>query len=233
MRAVYQKTVTGVLAALVLSALASAASTIVGIVDWDANPPSAPWAVLDGEPAAVSVEDTGGNSWLRIPLAADREDDLVTVGGSASDLLAGVWDASSWIEFDFWAQDVLPNELQVRWHGTASNLVWGATLQPQVVVGWQTLRAPSFMDWTAWDLGSSGTEIAFLADLASIDWIGVMISSDSENEAVYGVDDFKLMVPEPAEALLVAAALGVALLALRRRMPLMDKCLHTTSSVIS
>lgn len=192
------------------------ADTIIGVIDWDTNIPATPWAA-DPAGAAVSIIDAGDDDWLRIDFSdAGSVDPDALISGRATDLFAGTWNADYWIEFDFWHDSDLPDALQVRWGDDGSTNVWGTTLNPNAGAGgWQTLRTSNLGDGDAWDLGL-GDPSEYLTDLTSIDWIGVYIDWDGTGDDSFGVDDFSLMVPEPAELMMLAAALGVGLLVMRR-----------------
>jgi len=199
------------------------ANSIVGVpVDWDTYPPSPDWSALSGE--ATLLETTGnGNAtdWLQITFedigSTPGADWFDTVSGESSDLFALTWETDYWIEFDFWAGDVLPETLQVRW-GVDGGRTWGNTVSPVAGVdSWGTIRTDSFSDYLNWQINPLDDEGEFLADLGAIDWIGVYIFRDGTDEEVYGVDDFKLMVPEPEEYLMLIAALVTAVLVLRRQ----------------
>jgi hypothetical protein len=199
-------------------ALPLRASTIVGDpVDWDANPPSSAWT--SGGTATLTETTGSGNptDWLKIDFAGTGAD---TAQGSAADLFVGTWQSEYWIEFDFWAGDQSPSALQVRWaDNEGEGRVWRNTITPGGVESWGTYRTDSFADFTDWKDGEVWTQEQFLSDLESIDWIGVYISHAGAGAGAYGVDDVQLMVPEPEEYLMLAAALVTALLVIRRRTP--------------
>lgn len=203
-----------VLAALMMGAAVSFASTTVGIIDWDANPPNAPWVGTNSN-VGVAVIVTNSDHWLEIAFTNAVSPDML-VYGSATNLFAGTWSSEFWIEFDFWAATTLPDLLQVRWGSSTNDNVWGQTVTPSGGEGgWQTLRTTSLGDTGNWDI-SLGNVNEYLGDLSSIDWIGVFIDRSGAGEEIYGIDDFSLMVPEPAEILMLAAAFGVGLLVFRR-----------------
>lgn len=201
---------------LLASVVSVSASSIVGIIDWD-PPPATDWTPDD---AAVTLSTTSGSGgdgqWLRIDFE-DGDPADVRGSGSASDLFAGTWHSDYWVEFDFWADNTLPTSLQVRWANSDSNNIWGQTVTPSGGPGtWQTLRTTSLGDDVNWDIGL-GDRNDYLVDLSSIDWIGVYIDRGTTSGAdSYGVDDYSLMVPEPAEIMMLAAAFGVGLLVWRR-----------------
>jgi len=202
-----------VLAALITGAVSASASTFVGIIDWD--PPATAWTSDVPDDVDVAITNSAGDNWLSIsftnttPLAA-------TVSGSAANLFAGTWRSEYWIEFDFWA-DTQADSVQVRWGADGSTNIWGQTVTPSGGLGsWQTLRTDAFGQTAAdWDIGLGNT-VEYLTDLSSIDWIGVYIDRAGTGDENYGIDDFSLMVPEPAEVMLIAAAFGVGLLVWRR-----------------
>jgi hypothetical protein len=198
------------------------ANSIVGTpIDWEGVLPTAPWAA-QGDDATVAENDAGEDDYLEITFAATSDSSGPTwdevASGAASDLFAGTWTTAYWIEFEFWAQSVNPGALQIRWAGTASEHTWGNTITPTASVGsWGSLRTDPFSDLEAWRLEDGLTAGDLLADLESIDWIGVYIFRDGTDLEVYGVDDFQLMVPEPAEYVMLAMALVTAVLAMRGR----------------
>ena len=76
------------------------------------------------------------------------------------------------------------------------------------------------MAWneSLWYYGEfGGSEATFLSDLANIDWIGIYIFDDDTDANNYGLDNFQLMVPEPAEYALAFSALAVTWLSIRRK----------------
>jgi len=201
------------------SAGRSRANAILGEHDWDPGPHgwtnAYGWTVLD-RPAS----DGNPGGWLRVAFTNTSEtpdeswSDIVRV--DASNLFAGVWEPNMWVEFDFWASNQSPNALQVRWQSSTNSYIWGHVLTPAAAGGWTTYGA-SFMNWDDWDIDPFGTEDQYLADLASIDWIGVYINRNTEFAQVYGIDNFRLMIPEPAEMLLLAAAAAVSAMSARKK----------------
>ncbi len=219
--------VLSVVAVLVLHQISPVASADVILAqhDWDPVPASGVWQA-GGTSAGVSVTNTGAphDNWLKIdfpsgldPEAGPKWDETASV--AATNFFVGTWSTQMWIAFDFWAESVVPRELQVVWHGTASNNVWSYPLTSGVQAGqWTTLRA-SFANWDDWGATTPYVGVdAYLADLDSMDWIGVYIwRSDSVDQEIYGLDDFKLMVPEPEEYAMLLAGLATALMVYRRR----------------
>jgi hypothetical protein len=132
------------------------------------------------------------------------------------DLFAGTWTPDMFVEFDFWAEDVAPGALQLQWSSTTNSDVWASTLQqPSATQSWDRLSA-SFANWSDW-MFPGATEDQYLSDLSSIDWIGVYIYREGAGAQDYRIDNFSLMIPEPAQLMMLASALATSLLAMRRR----------------
>ena len=197
----------------------AAADVILGSHDWDPGPHG--WTNEYGW-TEVDRPTTGGNTggWLRITFTnttadpGDSWSDLVKT--DASGLYAGTWESDMWIAFDFWSGDVSANTLQVRWQSSTNSYVWGYVLTPPGAGSWSSLTA-SFGNWDDWDVDPGGSEDQYLADLTSIDWIGVLVTRSGTDEQVFGLDNFNLAIPEPEELFLLAAALATTVLSVRRR----------------
>lgn len=204
------------------------ADVIVAIHDWDTTPDPNTWGP-DGASASVAVANDG-DDFLQISFPGGIDPGpgdqwYETISTPSADLLAGGWITDYWIEFDFWADDVVPDTLQIRWgNDDVGGNTWGNTIDTSGIGidSWGTLRTDTFSDFSDWQLAPFVDQADFLADLDSIDWIGVYIERAGTDAEVYGIDDFKLMVPEPAEYLLLFAALGTALVAIRRKKQLVS-----------
>jgi len=205
------------------------ASIIVGKHDWDDG-------TLQGwseDQQWVSLANPGsggiGNSgYLQITLAATATGEnepgaewwaLTTV--PASSLFAGNW-AGKWVAFNFRAENAQPEYVQIRWKSTGNNNVWRATVfdsedSTMPVQQWTELTTPRFTNYLDWDYGG-GSQEQFVNDLASIDWIGVFIWRSAETLQQFGLDEVRLMVPEPGEITLLTGAALSAFLALRRKL---------------
>lgn len=213
------RAVTSVLAALIIGAVSSVASTTVGIIDWDTNPPGTAW---QGTNSNVGVSEIATNSdhWLEIAFTNAVPPDML-VSGRAEDLFAGTWRSEYWIEFDFWSDGTDPAALEVRWGVDGSTNVWASAVDPTSGggggSGWQTLRtAPFGVDADIWNNNGLGNPAVYLDELNAINWIGIYVAQTGSGDQSYGIDDFSLMVPEPAEILMLAASFGVGLLVFRR-----------------
>jgi hypothetical protein len=105
------------------------------------------------------------------------------------------------ISFDFWAENAIPQNLQFQFHATNEN-VWGYNITDRITSTqtWTTVQVGLGYE-NAWGPlpGFDDAEEQFLADLAAIDWIGVYIFRDTDEREVYGLDNFRLPVPEPGE----------------------------------
>jgi len=134
----------------------------------------------------------------------------------ASGLYAGTWETDMWIAFYFWSGDVSANTLQVRWQSSTNSYVWGYVLTPPGAGSWSTLNA-GFANWDDWDIDPGGSEDQYLADLSSIDWIGIYVTRSGTDEQVFGLDNFNLAIPEPEEWFLLTAALATTVLSVGRR----------------
>jgi hypothetical protein len=194
---------------------------MLGQHDWELG--EHPWT-SDGF-ASLNREASGGNpgGWLEITMpetgqAPGGDEWFDVISTDASSIFAGGWETRMWVEFDFWADNTAPTA-QLRWQSAENDYIWANTVSSGTAQdGWQTF-SPSFHDWTDWDtltpMGAS--EEQYLADLSTIDWIGVYIWRDGADSQVYGLDDFKLMVPEPQEIIMLVAALMITLVSLRRK----------------
>ena len=140
----------------------------------------------------------------------------------AGSFFAGGWTNSMWIEFDFFAQDDTPDFLELRFRGTTSGDYWSYLLTPSSFVGtWTTYSVMLDHSDTQWFYGEGlaghGSESDFLDDLGTIDWLGIFIQDGSDDANRYGLDNFQLMVPEPAEYALALSALAVIGLSVRKK----------------
>jgi hypothetical protein len=115
-----------------------------------------------------------------------------------------------WMQVSFPAT-AQPQNLQAGWYDVAytkATNLYAGTWNEDVWVEF---------DFWASNVAPGATEAQYLADLASIDWIGVYIYRNTADLQIYGIDDFKLMIPEPAEYLVLALALATTGLSLHRK----------------
>ncbi len=219
------------LLAVLITGTASADSAW-GTHDWDPYPGAGGWTSRYGW-VEITEPTSGGNTggWLSITFTNTD----ITPDGSwqdiiqtpATSLFAGTYSISNWFEFDFYASNVLPNALQVRWSSSTNSYIWGAPISGPSTTGiWERLQSPSLLDWDDWDIDPFGTEEQFLADLNSIEWVGLYIDRNTATEQLYGVDNFSLMIPEPAELIMLAFALLGVWWSYRRRETAVEVISH-------
>ena len=168
-------------------------------------------------------QDSGGadGGYLQINFADRGVGEAETVVYTdASTLFAGDWTDELWVEFDFWSEDSAPDYLELRFQSSeAGSEMWSYLLTPpSPAAGWSAFSAAfAWSDWDHGEFGGGGTESDFLNDLESIDWIGIYIHDGSTDAYDYGLDNFQLMVPEPAEYALAFSALAVTWLSVRKK----------------
>lgn len=217
-----------VLVAYVLMAFTARGDALVAINDWDPGPHAwtnlpygSGWANLD-------IPATGGSTggWLRITFPETFESELEeqewsdTIYTPVENLWSGTWVTNMVVQFDFWYSNTAPEYIQVRWADSDTNRVWRSTVfdsdtDSMSETNWTTITSPFMSDSELWGGGAIGTQAQFLQDLDSIDWIGLYIWRGSADESIYGIDDFKLLVPEPTEYMMLAAALLTILASVR------------------
>jgi hypothetical protein len=200
------------------------ATMILGVHDWDdgTNVVEEGWSSMYGWSQVTDPQSPGGNpqGWLEIKFTNIVEDppgpwwaDVVST--PATNLFAGTWTTNMWVTFDFLADTVEPFALQVRWGSTNSSKQWRYNLDAPDVGDWTTYSA-SLLDWDDWDY-AGGTEAQYLADLGSIDWIGIYIFRTGAGEQIYGIDNFMLMIPEPTQCMMLGVVGLVSLWSRRRK----------------
>jgi hypothetical protein len=189
------------------------AGVILGVHDWESGAEG--WTNWNNE---ASLEDPAAGGWLGISFPAGGQpvrDDMVYT--SATNLFAGAWSTDMFVEFDFWAEDVLPDSLDVQWSSSTNSEIWSIGVAAPTATGTWSSASASFADWNDWSFSGTASEDQYLADLSTIDWIGVFIYRAEASAQDYQLDNFRLMIPEPAELLMLASALTASVLSLRRR----------------
>lgn len=201
--------------------LCSMAGVILGEMDWDSG--------AEGWSSSYTTLDDGvSQDWLAITFPTtvepesgqDEWSDVIYV--QAEDLFAGTWTTDSFIEFDFWAEDETPGALQVQWSSDTNSEVWAMVITPPSSTQEWTTYELSLSDWEDWMYPGS-TEDQYLSDLSTVDWIGIYIYRDGPDEQTYGLDNFKLTIPEPAEIFMLASAFIASAMSMRKKKKRLEK----------
>lgn len=198
---------------------------ILGIHDWDPNPDPNNWTAEYGW-ATFDVASPGGNTgaWLRITFPSRDPHEPHNTWADifhtpANSLFGGAYETNMWFSFDFWQSNSVANALQVRWKSTTNDYIWGNVITvPSSTGEWTTVRSATLNNWDSWDIDPifGNAQEQFLADLQTIEWVGVYIRRSGIEEQIYGIDNFRLVIPEPSEYMFLVAAFG-AVLSSRRR----------------
>ncbi len=214
----------GALIVLLILPFSASADAIITQHDWDPLGDNL-WTSRYSQtaidyPAAGGVDDSG---WMRITFPETEEPagaewwDIIST--PADNLFAGPWEPDMSLSFDFWSSNVAPAKLAVRFSATNSAYIWGNEITvPSSVGSWSTVGV-SFQNWEdwKWDFLPGLNQDMYLDDLAAIDWIGVYIRRFGQDEEIYGIDNFTLMIPEPDQYAMLAAALITSTASLRRK----------------
>ena len=219
---------------LVASAMCAgvASADVVGQMhDWDLYPGAGGWASSNGW-VNLTTPTSGGNTGGFLSVTFPGVDPSGEPGDPgwqeliytpATSLFAGTFAVSNFFQFDFWASNVLPSSVQVRWQSrTNSSRIWGAQVisDPTVTGVWQALTSPSLASFSDWEIDGFASQGEFLSDLGDVAWVGLYIDRNSALDQMYGVDNFALIflgVPEPAELIMLASALTAVWIAYRRK----------------
>lgn len=208
----------------VLLPISADAWIILGYNDWDTVPAAGTGGWTDRDNAATVTDtstDTPGNStdWLQItfdaydPFNPPDIDDVVYVDENA--IYAGTWTDLMFIEFDFYSETYTPSIAELRF-GTSDSTFYTDYYYSSFTVsetGWTTIRIS--LDASAWS--AFGSPASYLTALGSIDWIGIYLYRSDYNEEIYGIDNFKLMIPEPGDFVMLGAAIAVGAWSFLRR----------------
>lgn len=192
----------------------SAQASVIAEHNWDSGPE--PWTTEFGY-ADLNPGNTGGNpdGWMSITFPVTTEPEIDEIEWSdivyvnVSDFFVGNWTPNSTIAFDFFASNALPQDVQLQFGSTNGN-VWGYNFTGNITQTqtWTTVEVGmNYGTWWGPLPGFDDTEEQFLSDLSAIDWIGVYFFRDTSDEEMYGLDNFRLLVPEPGEWALLAAVL--------------------------
>lgn len=207
------------------------ADIIIGSNDWDNIPIPNTWNSQYGN-ATVNVEGSGGNpgKWLSITfpqisdIPGDHWWDIIST--PASSLYPGSWGTNFYINFNFIAKDIEPTYMLLHFADDSTDRIWSylvydAETSDINLNSWTNFTA-SFANWEDWRVWSPDyTPETYLADLASIDWIGIYIYRRGTSQQVYGLDNFELwqgyVIPEPSGFLLAGMAVILCIRAVRKR----------------
>jgi len=199
------------------------AGLIMGQIDWNTPETSEefshhPVATVVDYPATEGNPADGG--WMRIefPAIANNPSRLWydVLSMPATDLFAGTWTTNMWLQFDFWQSNLVAGAVQLRWQSTSNSSVWRTTLTPPSSLQTWTTLAQSLANWQDWRYPGA-TEAQYLSDLQDINWVGVYIYRNTISEQIYGIDNFSLMIPEPAECFMLMAAVITSGMSLRKK----------------
>jgi hypothetical protein len=209
-----------------LAPACACADEVVGTVhDWDAPPATPePW-YRQRDVVDLTTPGSGGHGGgylnVRFPEAGGTlpENAFDIVYTRSSSLFAGQWTHDMWVDFEFKAIDGSspPDHIQIWWGVDGGNTWMSDDLNFGDVTDWTKIQGPrfDFENWTADMFGLD--EDDFLTDLGNIDWIGIYIWRGDSSEQIYGIDNFRLMIPEPSEWAMLALALAVSVVAVRRQ----------------
>jgi hypothetical protein len=193
------------------------AEIIMGQHTWDSGGHN--WASLDGW---STVDSDGNPTWLKVsfPQITDPETppnkytDIIYT--QAENLFAGTWTTDMYVRFDFWAEDVAPQSVQLVWKSSTNATVWGHSFTPGGVNQTNTYSV-GFGSYSNWQFPGDGGLSQYLSDLSTIDWIGIFIARTGDGAQDYGIDDVTLAIPEPPEIIMFGSAVLASLASLRRR----------------
>ena len=183
------------------------------------------WVDRDGGEMTVGYTGTAGNPSGSLQGSFDLQDspspetdafraDAFSSGGAfAGDYWTDVPGFSTWT-FSFYADDVLPSDVIVRFGDGVSTFSYNVSAQVTALDTWTTVVVP--LSYGSW-LGGSAT--AFSNALGGVQFVDVQVSRSGTGAQDYFLDNFALngpsstSVPEPATAGLLLAAVGVLRLA--------------------
>lgn len=203
------------------------AEVVLAAFNWDTA--GAVWQT-DYNPGAGITADipaAGGNpgKWLRITYPADIGFPLQDLEGvtytTSSSLFAGDWTTDMYVRFDFYVDADPPdgNQIKLIWGDSDQERDWSYAITTDTV-GWQRITVPLeySANWMHDPMFPLLNRDDYVADLSSIDWIGILIAQpDDDAQQIFGLDNFKLMIPEPSQWwMLASAAMGI-ILSRRRR----------------
>ncbi len=188
------------------------------------------WVSDDGWATVSWVDEGGGEGWLKTEWTELTGDDLDpgpwwfdTFTNSADNLFAGDWETNMYFTLDFWASNNAPDAVQILWGATNETRVWKNTIydnddDSMNMTNWTTWGSATFNDFSDWRSPPLEYDADnFVQDLAAIDWIGIKIFRGDAAADVYGIDNVRLMVPEPAEIIFLLFAGMTSWLSMKKK----------------
>lgn len=159
----------------------------------------------------ITFVDEGGGP----PDPLQAQDTIYTASSPAANTFTGDYIASNVMRVGFnFYNDSTPTSAKLVFYSSSSSREWSSDITPSTT-GWHAYSIYfSYSSWTA-PPGANATD--FLADLQAVSWIGISIVRGGTGTENYGLDDFELYVPEPADFFLFAAGLLGLTLAMRQR----------------
>jgi hypothetical protein len=136
-----------------------------------------------------------------------------------ANLFAGTYSTQQWpqtsVRSDFQQSDVVAGGLAVVRKSITNDNMWSYSLTPSTGTNWTTFTA-GLANWQDWAYPLASVD-QYLANLQSVDWIGVYKYRDTTSQQIYRIDNINLMVPEPTEYILLAAAVIISGISLCRK----------------
>ncbi len=207
---------------LLFTALPAVADVILG--DEDINYLPASWSSEYGW-ASVTAPVAGGvdgSGWFRVgfstignPEAAGNEW-YDTLHVPAANIFAGAWSNKMRAEFDFWASSSTPRIQQAQWKATNNTNIWGGDVTPAGGLTRSNNYVASFENFNKWKYPGASLD-QYLSDLNSRSWIGVYNWRTTPDDQISEIDNYRYWISEPVETGLLAVAVAIAILAVRRR----------------
>lgn len=139
----------------------------------------------------------------------------------AVNMFAVTFDEGMWPSMSLWASNNAYEATMSQWSTEGSNLVWKHSvfdvsahdMESQVLT---SSRADYLLNKT--DLSMAFlTEQHLIDELTSVDWVGIRIWRGEMSSDRYGIDSSHLMIPEPAEIILLLFAGISSFMTLRRK----------------
>lgn len=136
-------------------------------------------------------------------------------------LFAGNWQGVQ-VASDFWSDEAQSPKVKAGgWASSTNASTWGSAIldsskSAMSTQQWASVASPELVSYLDGGYGSAVPQ-QFVSDLSAIDWIGTYAWRGSGMGAYDSFDENRFMVPEPAEYMMLAAALVSTGMSLRRR----------------